>query len=120
MAFEYAGLGLFVLLGILFPITGIMATKLMRPHRPNARKESAYECGEIPIGETPPQFNFQYYVFALIFVVFDILSVFLFLWAYVYTGAPGDRALLLPVAALVGIMLLALGYSLKKESRIVI
>ena len=41
----------------------------------------AYECGEVPIGDAHTRFNFQYYVFALVFVVFDVLSSFLLAWA---------------------------------------
>lgn len=114
MASDATGLAVFALLGLMFPVTGIMASKLFRPHRPSVRKEAIYECGETPLGETPLQFHFQYYIYALIFVVFDILAVFLFLWAYVYRSAPAET--LLPVGALVGIMLVALAYALKKES----
>lgn len=41
----------------------------------------AYECGEVPIGDAHTRFNFQYYVFALVFVIFDVVSSFLLAWA---------------------------------------
>jgi len=57
---------------------------VLAPHKPNAEKLSTYECGIETVGETWIQVKIQYYIFALIFVVFDVEAVFLFPWAVAY------------------------------------
>ena len=56
----------------------------VRPSRPSAVKESAYEGGMPPFSDRPARFNFRYYYYALLFVVFDVETVFLFPWAVKY------------------------------------
>ena len=69
----------FALTTILLPVT---LTKLkVVPHRPNADKYKNFECGLETIGKTWVQFNFRYYFYALIFLAFDVLVVFLYPWA---------------------------------------
>jgi len=55
-----------------------------RPPRPNAVKHQVYECGVETFGDTRVQFRAQYYIFALVFVLFDVELVFLFPWALAY------------------------------------
>ena len=59
---------------------------LLRPKKPNRLKSSTYECGVETYGNAWAQFKAQYYLFALIFVIFDIEAVFLFPWAVAYGG----------------------------------
>ena len=54
---------------------------MLRPHNPLPEKLTTYECGERPIGQAWSQFNVRYYIFALMFVIFDVETVFLFPWA---------------------------------------
>ena len=56
----------------------------VRPSRPSSAKESAYEGGMPPFSGRPVRFNFRYYYYALLFVVFDVETVFLFPWAVKY------------------------------------
>ncbi len=77
-------IGLIVIIGILFVIVVFFLSRLLRPARPNRQKLSIYECGMTPIGEPWVQFKIRYYIFALLFVIFDIETVFLFPWAVVY------------------------------------
>ena len=56
----------------------------LRPNRKSAEKLTTYECGEDPVGNAWIQFNIRFYVFALIFVVFDVEAVFLLPWATVF------------------------------------
>ncbi|MDO8489590.1 MAG: NADH-quinone oxidoreductase subunit A [Candidatus Omnitrophota bacterium] len=53
----------------------------MAPRKPNEFKLSTYECGEIPIGSAWIQYNVRYYFFVLVFLVFDVETIFLFPWA---------------------------------------
>ena len=54
---------------------------ILSPHKPNLIKESTYECGIETVGDNWVQFKAQYYIFALVFLVFDVETVFLFPWA---------------------------------------
>jgi NADH-quinone oxidoreductase subunit A len=73
-------------MAVLFPIGGIGSSWLLgrlglRPERPDRVKEDTYECGVETEGPTWVQFNFRYYYFALLFVIFDVEAVFLYPWA---------------------------------------
>lgn len=57
---------------------------IVRPKRPNREKLSTYECGIEPVGDRWTQPNVRYYIFAFLFVVFDVEALFLFPWAVVY------------------------------------
>jgi NADH:ubiquinone oxidoreductase subunit 3 (subunit A) len=61
---------------------------LLRPKKPNPIKSSTYECGFNTVGDTWVQFKAQYYIYALVFVLFDVETVFLFPWAVVYNQLP--------------------------------
>jgi NADH:ubiquinone oxidoreductase subunit 3 (subunit A) len=71
-------------LGILLPAVAIGLNRILAPRKPNAIKDSTYECGIETVGDTWVQLKGQYYIFALIFLVFDIEAVFLFPWAVAY------------------------------------
>ncbi len=58
--------------------------KVLRPERFSEEKLTTYECGEQPVGSAWIQFNIRFYVFALIFIVFDVEAVFLLPWATVF------------------------------------
>ena len=58
--------------------------KVLRPSRFSEEKLTTYECGETPVGNAWVQFNIRFYVFALVFVVFDVEAVFLLPWATVF------------------------------------
>jgi NADH:ubiquinone oxidoreductase subunit 3 (subunit A) len=73
--------GLFLLVGVVIPIAPILFSALIAPKKPNPIKQSTYECGIETVGESWVQFKAQYYVFALVFLVFDVETVFLFPWA---------------------------------------
>ena len=77
-------LGLLLIIGLILPAVAIFANWILSPKKPNAIKKSTYECGIETVGETYVQLKGQYYIFALIFLVFDIEAVFLFPWAVAY------------------------------------
>ena len=78
---EWLYVGLFFIVGLIIPAGAIGAGWLFGPKKPNPIKQSTYECGIEPIGEGWVQFKAQYYIFALVFLVFDVETVFLFPWA---------------------------------------
>ena len=84
MLSDYAFIGVFVVIAIIFPFVALGLAWLLRPKKPNPVKTETYECGLQTIGDTWVQFRAQYYIYALVFVVFDIEAVFLFPWAVAY------------------------------------
>ena len=84
MVGDYAIVGIFLLLGIGFVLVTLFVAKLLRPARPSKVKLQNYECGEAPIGNSWIQYHVGYYIFALIFVIFDVEVVFLFPWAVAF------------------------------------
>jgi len=83
---EWGQVGFLLLLALIFPIGGIGSSWLLgriglRPDRPDAIKEQTYECGVETEGTAWVQFNFRYYYFALLFVIFDVEAVFLYPYA---------------------------------------
>jgi len=81
---DYTFIGIFAVIAIVFPIIALALAFLIRPKKPNPIKSSIYECGLETIGETWVQFRVQYYIYALVFVIFDIETVFLYPWAMAY------------------------------------
>jgi len=74
----------FLLTGIGFVVANYFVSALLRPFHPNPKKLSTYECGEEPVGSAWMQYNVRYYLFAMIFVIFDIEALFLIPWGVVY------------------------------------
>jgi NADH:ubiquinone oxidoreductase subunit 3 (subunit A) len=66
---------------VVVPLVAVLIPVLIAPKKPNARKEEVYECGIETKGNIRVQFKSQYYIYALIFLVFDIEVIFLFPWA---------------------------------------
>ena len=86
MLTNYAYIGLFVIVAILFSLFLVILPIIFRflrivPHNPSPVKNATYECGVETIGKTWVQFNFRYYFYALMFVALDVLVVFLYPWA---------------------------------------
>jgi NADH:ubiquinone oxidoreductase subunit 3 (subunit A) len=75
-------------IALLIPAVPILLAALVSPHKSNSIKKSTYECGVETVGDTWVQFKVQYYIFALVFVVFDVEAVFLFPWAAAYNLMP--------------------------------
>ncbi len=81
---QYLYILFFLLLGIAFVGSAFVVSWLLRPNVPGLVKNSPYECGEIVHGAARIQFNVRYYLFALIFVIFDVEVLFVVPWAVVF------------------------------------
>jgi NADH:ubiquinone oxidoreductase subunit 3 (subunit A) len=110
-----------VILSFILVVVGFLAVNLVvwwliRPRRFSEEKNTTYECGENPQGSAWVQFNIRFYVFALIFIVFDVEAVFLFPWAAVFRKLGPELGLLPFVEGLVfiGILVVALVYVWRK------
>ena len=83
---SYGYIGLFLIVAILFTVTTLLIPVTLRflkviPGKPSPVKNTTFECGMETIGKTWVQFNFRYYFYALVFLVLDVLVVFLYPWA---------------------------------------
>jgi NADH-quinone oxidoreductase subunit A len=113
MAAEYAFVGFFFLVGALFVALNIeLVARLIRPTNPNPQKLSTYECGEEPIGIGWVRFHVRYYLYALVYIVFAVETVFLFPWAVVFQTL-GWFAFV-EMMIFIGILLVGLAYAWRK------
>ena len=111
MLANYGYIGLFLIVAILFAVTTILLPVTLRflnivPKKPSPIKSSPFECGMETIGKTWVQFNFRYYFYALVFLVLDVLVVFLYPWA-VNLRELGYPSL---IGILILILILVVGY----------
>jgi NADH:ubiquinone oxidoreductase subunit 3 (subunit A) len=81
---SWAYIGVFVAIAWVFPALPIAGAWLFRPKRSNVLKMQTYECGVETVGDTWVQFKVSYYIYGLIFLVFDVEMVLLFPWALAY------------------------------------
>jgi NADH-quinone oxidoreductase subunit A len=83
---RYIFVGLLLLFAVAFALAPLLIVALLAPRKRSRSKGDTYECGILTIGETWVRFRIQYYIYALLFVVFDIETVFLYPWAVSYLG----------------------------------
>jgi NADH:ubiquinone oxidoreductase subunit 3 (subunit A) len=106
----------FLVMGIGFLAMNLVIWRIIRPSRFSEEKLTTYECGENPTGSAWIQFNIRFYVFALIFIIFDVEAVFLLPWAVVFRKLAEEQGLLPYVEGLVfiAILVVALAYVWRK------
>ncbi len=81
---QWVFIGAFLAIAWVFPLAPILINKFVAPSRPSPSKLDTYECGVETVGDTWVQFKVQYYLVALVFLVFDVEMVLLFPWAIAY------------------------------------
>ena len=81
---HYLFISVFVLFAIVFPVLPIVLAHFVAPRKPSAIKNATYECGLEAEGDPWIQFRIQYYIYALIFVIFDVETVFIYPWAVAF------------------------------------
>ena len=80
----YLPIFIFLLVAILFPVVTIIAAKLIRPSAPSLTKLEAYECGIKAASDSRGRYTVRFYIIAILFVIFDVETIFLFPWAVRY------------------------------------
>lgn len=103
----------FLALGVLLPVVALGIGRFLRPNKPTAAKQTTYESGIDPFHDSRVQFNVRYYIFALLFVIFDVETVFLYPWAVAYEKL-GIFALI-EMLIFVVLLLIGLIYAWKKK-----
>lgn len=113
----YMPVVILIALALLVAGGSILLGSFIRPHHPNKLKETAYECGEEPIGSAWANFNVRFYVIALIFIIFDVESALMFPVAAVFkkfTQIGMGGTLLLSILTFVLILVAGIIYCWKK------
>jgi len=82
--YNYLFIGIFFLVAVAFPLIPLAITWWITPKKPNPVKNATYECGVEAKGDPWIQFRAQYYLYALLFVIFDIETIFIYPWAVAY------------------------------------
>jgi len=100
---QYLPVLLFILLGLIVGGACLFLGNLLKPHKPDAAKNSPYECGFEAFEDARMKFDVRYYLVAILFILFDLEIAFLFPWAVVArdVGAVGFVAVLIFLAILV-------------------
>lgn len=107
-----AFLVVFVLVAILFPFLAFTVAYFLRPKRPTKEKATTYESGMTPRGQAWVRFRAQYYIYAFLFVLFDVETMFLYPWAVAYNRL--GLFALLEGFVFVGILAFGLAYAWAK------
>ena len=79
--YHYLFIGVFVAFAIVFPILPIVLARFVAPRKPSPLKQMPYECGIEPVGDPWVQFRVHYYIYALLFVIFDVETAYIYPWA---------------------------------------
>ena len=101
-----------MLVATMIPIGGLVGSRILHPHKPEPTKLAVYECGIKPKSSARDRFSIRFYIIALLFVVFDVETIFLIPWAVMY-----DRLLLfglIEMGLFLGILVLGYVYAWKK------
>lgn len=108
------GLILFFLAGMVMVAGGMLASSLLSPSKQNDTKEEAYECGIPTQGPSWLQFKVGYYLFAILFLIFEVETVFIFPWATVMK----EMGIVAFIEILIFFIILGLGlvYAWKKDA----
>ncbi len=109
---EWLYIGIFIVIGIVVPIVPLVVAALISPKKPNKIKQDTYECGIETVGDSWVQFKAQYYIFALVYLVFDVETVFLFPWALSLNQLP--LFVVLEGILFIGILVAGLVYAWRK------
>jgi NADH-quinone oxidoreductase subunit A len=110
--YNYIFVGLLLLGAIGFALAPLLVVALVAPRKRSLAKSDIYECGVRTTGETWIRFRIQYYIYALMFVIFDIETVFLYPWAVSYGGL-GTFALV-EMLVFLAILFIGLAYAWAK------
>ena len=114
MLSSFGPVALFLIVAVVFPIVPLVLSRFIAPNKPNSVKLEPYESGMPTIGPTHVQFPIRYYLYGLMFVIFDVEVIYLFPWALVYDKLPLVAAIEMGVFIL--LLLVGLAYAWRKRA----
>ena len=109
---NYLAVFIAAIIGIILVATALIAARVLAPYSKERGKSVSYECGMLPIGRTRAQIHIRYYLFAILFLIFDVEAVFLFPWAV--TFADLGKTAFWEMVLFIGILAAGLGYAWRK------
>ncbi len=117
---EYLYFPVWLLIGLAVPfIVKLLNFLLSPPNTLSPYSKLTYECGEVPLGHAQVRYNFQFFTFAVVFVVFDVLTVVLLSFAFIFKQKVGTD-LMIPILTVtivfIGILVIGLVYWLQKKA----
>lgn len=112
--YKYLFIGIFILFALVFAALPILLASFVAPKKPSASKNASYECGLESEGDSWIQFRVQYYIFALVFVIFDVETIFIYPWAVSFRQLPPEAFGAMIV--FIGVLFLGLAYEWKKKT----
>ena len=92
MLFNFATVGIFLILAYLFVFAALVTSRIVAPHNPYKEKLTTYECGEPTVGSSWIRFNNRFYIIALAFLLFDVEIVFILPCAVIFRQYAGSLA----------------------------
>ncbi len=109
---KYFPIFLFIFVGLILGMLTLLVSYFVQPRYPEPEKLSTYECGSEPFSDARMPFPVRYYIFAMLFVIFDIEVIFLYPWAVVFTkiGVVG----LIEMLIFIGLFVVAYVYAWRK------
>ena len=112
MLINYTGVFVILVWGIVFPVILLWAQRLISPYNPTLAKITTYECGLDTQGDTWIRFKISYFMYALVFLIFDVETVFLYPWAVLFQklGAFG----IIEMIIFMGILIVGFAYAWKE------
>jgi NADH-quinone oxidoreductase subunit A len=102
----------FVVVALFFGVWSLVVSYLVQPKYPEAEKLTSYECGSEPFSDARMPFPVRYYIFAMLFVIFDIEVIFLYPWAVVFTKI--ELIGLIEMMVFIGLFIVAYVYAWRK------
>nr|YP_009057823.1 subunit 3 of NADH-plastoquinone oxidoreductase [Nephroselmis astigmatica]AID67677.1 subunit 3 of NADH-plastoquinone oxidoreductase [Nephroselmis astigmatica] len=108
----YGSVIVFLMVAVLIPVLALTSSLLLRPQGGGPEQKTTYESGIEPMGESWIQFNIRYYMFALVFVLFDVETLFLYPWAITFHQL--GLSAFIEVLIFITILLLGLVYAWRK------
>ena len=111
MVSNYLPILLQIVVAVGFAVGALVVSSLLgKAGRRNATKDSAYECGMLPEGDTQPRFSVKFYLVAMLFILFDIEIVFMYPWAVVYRDFIAQQGTMIFWSMLSFVGILTVGY----------
>ena len=114
---DYLPIFLQVIVAIGFAASALIVSVILgKAGKRNATKDSAYECGMLPIGEAQPRFSVKFYLVAMLFILFDLEIVFMYPWAVIYRGyvAQHGAEIFWDMLSFVGVLTVGYVYAVMK------
>ena len=109
---NYVAVFIAAIIGVVLVASALIANRLLGPFSPSREKATPYECGMLPIGRVRVQIHVRYYLYAILFLIFDVEAVFIFPWAVTFLGV--GQAAFYEMVLFIAILGAGLAYAWKK------